>query len=168
MRIARCVLMALLLPGVPAAMACSCASIGPGAVMESAQAVFFGRPVLVPTEKPGPWLLGEQDLTYRFSQPWVLKGSEGPLEVGTSSNEAGCGRPLEPGRLYLIYAWESEGKLSIDLCTRTRLWVFAAPDILYFLTRISLKDWEFLLAAAIMLPAISGVLWGRGRRVTKP
>ena len=165
MRIACCLLFALLLPGVPAAWACSCARIGPGAEMEGARAVFFGRPVLVPTEKPGPWFFGEQDLTYSFAKPWVLKGDEGPLSVGTSSNDAACGRPLEPGRLYLIYAGEVEGKLAIDLCSRTRPWFFAAPDVLYLLTRISLDDWQFLLAA-IVLPTV-GALWIGQRLVTK-
>lgn len=167
-RLAQCLLLAILLPGAPAAWACSCASDeGPAEEMKHAQAVFFGRPVLVSTGQPETgWLLGNADLTYSFPNPWMLKGKKGPRRVETSSAESLCGRPLEPGRLYLIYAHSfDEGKLGISLCSRTRPWFLAAPDVLYAATRINLRDWQFVVAVVTIVVGAGFRLrrWRRAR-----
>lgn len=166
--IARCLLLAVLLPGVPAVYACSCAQDeGPAEEMKLAQAVSLGRPVLVSTgRQPETGWLFDIDLIYSFSNPWMLKGAKGSRKVETSSYESACGRSLKPGRLYLVYAHAfDEEKLGISLCSRTRPWFLAAPDILYAGTRINLRDWQFAIVVVALI--VGALFWRRrGRRAS--
>ncbi|MCA9386886.1 hypothetical protein KC669_02515 [Candidatus Dojkabacteria bacterium] len=49
--------------------------------------------------------------------------------IATTNNSAACGYNFEEGKDYLIYAYEHEGNLSTNICTRTQLLDTAALDI---------------------------------------
>lgn len=95
-----------------AAEACKCREKPPAkeALVQS-DAVFLGKVTSV-TE-----MGNEIVATFEVMQSWKgVKESKIIVQSGTHS----CGFRFEMGKEYVVYGYNSEGKLSTNLCTRTR------------------------------------------------
>jgi hypothetical protein len=66
----------------------------------------------------------------------VLKTYKGTVKktgyIYTGVGDADCGFRFEIGARYLVYAYENEGRLTTDICTRTRKIKDARDDLEYF------------------------------------
>jgi putative component of toxin-antitoxin plasmid stabilization module len=121
--IAICSLLLLSLLAPEPALACSC--IEPPPPQEAAQqaaAVFTGT-VLSVTQ-----VENQQEVRIRVERVW--KGVRcGEVTIVTPLNEAACGFTFQTGQSYLVYAERQKGKLSTNLCTRTKLTSQASEDL---------------------------------------
>jgi hypothetical protein len=111
--------------------ACSCVYPGPpDEELAQAAAVFAGK--VVGISKPiGFGSISSADpikVTFRVYEVW--KGSVSlTTTITTSRSSASCGYPFENGEEYIVYAYGSEGDLSVSLCSRTRPLDDAAEDL---------------------------------------
>ncbi len=111
------------------AQACSCIKAPPPRDAADAASVVFEGTVTGMTEEPG----GAGGFAYRLftldvERTW--KGDEAEqLTIRTMNNSAACGREYEIGETYLVYAREIEGRLSDNLCSRTRRIADASEDL---------------------------------------
>ena len=117
---------------VPKTHACSCIMPEPPvASMEKSDAVFAG---LVTDIKSPAIMMSSMDnniITFDVSMAW--KGIDSnPVKIFSAISSASCGYEFEEGREYLVYAYESEGRLSTGLCTRTALLADASEDLAAF------------------------------------
>lgn len=97
-----------------AALACSCAPLGPPEkARDAADAVFSGKVLAV---RPGTSGL---EVDIRVEGTWKGVPCE-TVVVRTASDSAMCGYSFEEGKSYLIYAHRQQDALSTNLCTRTR------------------------------------------------
>jgi len=127
---ARLLLTALLVAGglvfvIPGrAMACSCVSPPPfEKAVKQADAVFVGE---VASSDP---VDGRQRFTgitvdglvsYSFAVEEVVAGDVGSgVEVISHSSGATCGFPFQEGDRYVVFAYEGDGGLETNLCSRT-------------------------------------------------
>jgi hypothetical protein len=125
----------ILLIAAPAgALACTCApNESVSEALEDADAVFIGR-VLQVTDGSG---YSPLEMTLVAERAW--KGIDAArVTAWTESTPGTCGRFLEPGKRYLIYAWRDaeytmpgpgHGGLWVSLCSRTVLADHAAADL---------------------------------------
>ncbi|MGH1347183.1 MAG: hypothetical protein ACRBN8_36815 [Nannocystales bacterium] len=97
-----------------AARACSCLRPPPPlAAAEKADVVFEGRAAAPTTES--------MRIRTPFEVLRTFKGDTGTyVDVLTMSSSAACGRSYVPGETYLVYAFQSNGSLADNLCSRTR------------------------------------------------
>ena len=116
------VLVAALL-SAESALACSCAPPGtPQESLASSDAVFTGT---VLSLTPGQ---GTQEVRLRVEGTW--KGAKcGEVTGVTALDEAACGFGFQEGTSYLVYATKNQGKLSTNLCTRTKPTASASEDL---------------------------------------
>lgn len=105
-----------------AARACSCVRPPPPlAAAEKADVVFEGRAAAPTTEG--------MRIRTTFEVLRTFKGDAGThVDVLTMSSSAACGRRYVPGESYLVYAFQSNGSLADNLCSRTRRSSEAAVD----------------------------------------
>ncbi len=117
-----CLPLLVLISSQPA-QACSCAPLPePQQAAEGADAVFSGT-VLEVTSSGGL----QNQVTIRVDEVW--KGAKcGEVTITTPLDSAACGYAFQPDTSYLIYATKEKGKLSTNLCTRTRLLSEAGDD----------------------------------------
>lgn len=114
-RVLPLVLAVLVAWGLPsAARACSCVRPPPPlAAAEKADVVFEGRAGAPTTEG--------MRIRTTFEVGRTFKGNTGIyVDVLTMSSSAACGRRYVPGETYLVYAYQSNGSLADNLCSRTR------------------------------------------------
>lgn len=106
----------LLAPLIPApAYACSCAA-PPAALDALAQssATFSGRGIDI--DSPS----GYEPLRVRLEVETVWKGPvPSEIEIRTAQDSAGCGFFFERSVSYLVYAYEADGALFTNLCSRS-------------------------------------------------
>jgi hypothetical protein len=107
------------------AAACSCVVPPPPLeALEQADAVFTGQ---VTQATRG---LGGAGVRVRIRLSRSFKGIAHSTEtVHTSSSGALCGFRFEKGEKYIIYAYQIDGKLHTNICTRTRALADAALDL---------------------------------------
>lgn len=123
-----------LINAVPNAAACSCIMPeSPQQTLQKSAAVFTGRVTGMTGEVDGPLGFGGSSadpviVSFDVSRAW--KGiTENRVEIITAQSSASCGYRFEKGKEYLVYAYESEGKLSTGLCSRNALLADAAGDL---------------------------------------
>jgi hypothetical protein len=123
------------------AWACSCVPPEPPAVvLARADAVFLGKVTQIDDPqwlaRIVPWL----PVTYSSADPVYAhfdvsdswKGvSTTTVQVETAASSASCGFAFEVGKQYIVYAYDSAGKLMTGLCTRTTEAALAAADLAY-------------------------------------
>lgn len=105
------------------ALACTCAPPpGPQESLAASDAVFTGTVVSV---TPAP---GNNQVVLRVEG--VYKGAKcGEVTIVTASDEAACGYTFQVGTSYLVYADKQKGKLSTNLCSRTKPTSTASEDL---------------------------------------
>lgn len=108
--------------------ACSCDTPSAREMFEKSHAVFSGRVTdMKQGREESNW---DRHVTFEVQNVW--KGSEQTEQVvRTQPNSASCGVEFEKGRAYLVYAYEQDGHLETNLCTRTALYTRAFVDRLY-------------------------------------
>lgn len=109
--------------GADAALACSCAPLPePRQARDQADAVFTGTVLGITQE-------GNQRLVrLRVEESW--KGAKcGEVTITTGLGDSDCGYAFQEGQAYLIYADKQRGKLSTNICTRTRPTAEAGEDL---------------------------------------
>jgi hypothetical protein len=93
--------------------------------LEEADAVFSARCLTaVPIEHTNGYTH-----TYTLRVLAVWKGEGDAIITIRTSDPAMCGIWLNPGEEYLIYAYEWEGVLESNNCSRTKMLEFAAEDL---------------------------------------
>jgi len=102
--------------------ACSCTRPPPPlAAADAADVVFEGRASAPLTEG--------MRLRTTFQVLRTFKGDTGThVDILTMSSSAACGRRYVPGETYLVYAFQSNGALADNLCSRTRRSSEASTD----------------------------------------
>lgn len=130
--------------------ACSCLPPpAPAKAFAEADAVFIGKVVSFQ-------LTGEafSPRLAKFSVAKIWKGERMAVsEILTPNNSAACGYEFIVGEEYVVYAYEYDGKLHTNLCTRTRATRFAMDDLKY-------------LATAASFPLAVGNTWTLQRKLT--
>jgi len=127
---ARLLLTALLVAGglvfvVPGrAMACSCSSPPPfEKAVKQADAVFVGEVASsdpVDGRRRFTGITVDGLVSYSFAVEEVVAGDVGSgVEVISHSSGATCGFPFQEGNRYVVFAYEGEGRLETNLCSRT-------------------------------------------------
>ena len=105
-----------LLFGAKSAFACSCAprDNATNEDFQKAAAVFTGKVLSVQRKK--------DSVTVKLAVQKYWKGKiSNEIKITTASNSAACGVNFEVGKEYLVYASETNGKLSTNICSRTTL-----------------------------------------------
>lgn len=114
------------------AQACSCLPATPEQHLESANTVFSGRVVNVITTRRNrrrpQFSFPQTRVTFEVSEVW--KGRERRrVMVMTSDSSASCGFNFIEGESYLVYASQSENRLTTSLCSGTKLLSQAQEDL---------------------------------------
>jgi hypothetical protein len=111
------------LGGVDATLACSCAPPPPPqTALKQSNAVFTGTVIGVTTSG------NDHVVRLRVESSW--KGAKcGEATVVTASEDAACGYTFQVGQSYLVYAVKEQGKLSTNLCSRTKPTSEATEDL---------------------------------------
>lgn len=106
-----------------AALACSCAPPPPPqTALKESNAVFTGTVLGVTTSGVN------YVVRLRVESSW--KGAKcGEVTVITASEDAACGYNFQVGQSYLVYAVKAQGKLSTNLCSRTKPTSEAGEDL---------------------------------------
>jgi hypothetical protein len=129
---------ALVRPG--AAEACSCGgTTSSPANFKHADAVFVGT--VIRLEGPKPWIRknpdgsitvgsGSERSVATFEVGHVFRG---PLasQIDIVGSGTDCDEPFKQGEAWLVYATTRDGRVTTHKCTRTRLRVEAAQDLVY-------------------------------------
>lgn len=81
-----------------------------------ATAIFTGRVLQVNRKNNQP------NVTVKLAVQKRWKGKiSNEIKIVTAADSAACGFNFEVGKTYLVYASETDGKLSTDICSRTAL-----------------------------------------------
>lgn len=118
---------ASLLVSAPA-LACKCAVPTVEAARADASALFEGRVLSVVEESP-EGAMPYHRVTLAVVRAWKGLEREEQVEAITNTQSAACGYPFTKDTSYLVYARESEGKLHVSLCSRTKPMADAAEDL---------------------------------------
>jgi Tissue inhibitor of metalloproteinase len=62
----------------------------------------------------------DQSFVFKVSQNFLGTEEEKNVTIHTGFGGGDCGFPFQKGEKYLVYAYESEGNLHTNICTRTR------------------------------------------------
>lgn len=137
----------LLLPSM--VQACSClAPPPPLEALKGADAVFVGR--VNALHLTGTSFEEKVNALFEVDQVW--KGSlSDRVVIETAQSSAACGFHFSEGEQYLVYAFETEGALETNICSRTTLLENAQGD----LSALGEPDQPpFSLAAVLMLALV--------------
>lgn len=108
--------------------ACSCEPQTAQGMFERAHVIFSGRVTDIKQGKEeSNW---DRFVTLEVSKIWKGQAQTEQV-VRTQPHSAACGVEFETGRAYLVYAYEQDGHLQTNLCTRTGLYSQAYADRLY-------------------------------------
>lgn len=105
-----------LLFGAKETFACSCVPRDQATNndFQKATAVFTGRVLSVQRKE------NAENVTVKLTIQKYWKGKvSNEIKIVTASNSAACGFNFEVGKDYLVYATETNGKLSTNNCSRT-------------------------------------------------
>ena len=106
-----------------AVLACSCAPLPePQQARDQADAVFTGT-VLGITQEDNRRLV-----RLRVEEAWKGARCE-EVTITTGLGDSDCGYAFQEGQAYLIYADKQRGRLSTNLCTRTKPAAEAGEDL---------------------------------------
>jgi hypothetical protein len=110
---------------VPSALACSCLPPPPPKeAMEKSTAVFSGKVTKIELDEAKH----RRTVTIEVDRAW--KGMDKKtVVITTASDGAMCGYGFQKDKSYLVYAHGEDGKLSTNICTRTRGIEQAKADI---------------------------------------
>ena len=130
-------LLVLLFVSAPALFACTCIVIPPCAASKLADVIFTGKVKgTAPEQTSTTWVYPSGSfrvsfaVTERFAG--LPKGAK-TVEILSNQFEPLCGDEFEPGKEYIVYAKKnSNGQLTSDQCTRSRLLSRASEDLTYF------------------------------------
>ncbi len=116
-------LMLVALLGADAALACSCGPLPePRQARDQADAVFTGTVLGITQE-------GNRRLVrLRVEESWKGARCE-EVTITTGLGDSDCGYAFQEGQSYLIYADKQRGKLSTNICTRTKPTAEAGEDL---------------------------------------
>ncbi len=111
--------------------ACSCIMPpAPEQALADASAVFAGQVVDAAPEAEGEVVSSADPIAYTFEVSEVWKGEATPtVIIRTARDSASCGFSFVAGESYVVYATESEGVLSTNLCSRTAPLANAEEDL---------------------------------------
>ena len=138
------VAVALAVPGWT--LACTCAVLPPQQAFARSTAVFAGTVTGIEGPAEGSVVSSADPVRVRFSVWRVWKGPrQRALVVSTARMSISCGYPFTTGGVYLVYAYDRDGALETNLCTRTRPLALAAEDLL------ALGEWKGLLVAMALV-----------------
>ncbi|MFC0186895.1 hypothetical protein ACFFJY_01285 [Fictibacillus aquaticus] len=109
------------------ALACSCAqNPDPKKALGNATAVFSG--VVTDIKRTGG--LWESSVAVKIVTINVWKGQKNnSFIIYTAEQSASCGYEFKKGEEYIVYAYENDGKLSTNYCSRTALLKDAKEDL---------------------------------------
>lgn len=121
-----------LLLSIEVGYACSCTPPPPASEsLRQAGAVFSGRVLQVRRVKSAGDEQGglfQVEVVFAVDTSW--KGArQRVISVFTASQSAACGYNFTRGRTYLVYAADSQGKLSTTICSRTKRLRDAREDL---------------------------------------
>lgn len=117
----------LLLSSAPA-LACKCMLPEIAEARDDASALFEGRVVSLERQED-PNSITDRRVTLAVVRSWKALHDVERVDVYTNSSTAACGYPFEENTSYLVYARESEGRLHVSLCSRTRPVAEAEKDL---------------------------------------
>lgn len=109
-------IVAVLALPAPPVLACSCPPPPPPKeAMEKSTAVFSGKVLKVEVDEAKH----QRTVTIEVERAW--KGMDRKtVVITTGSNDGICGYNFQKDRSYLVYADGEDGKLSTNICTRTK------------------------------------------------
>jgi len=131
---------------------CTCADIGPAcqaAWGKGVDAIFLGKVEKIEaaagsTGMPGTAAsmtasIGTVKVTVSVEE--IYRGTAGKsIDVYTAASSASCGYSFVKGERYVVFAWSSDGRLSVSLCSATRPAKYAEEDIAYLRSIPSWKE----------------------------
>jgi len=112
-----------------AAHACKCMFPPVESAKADAAAVFEGRVLAIREHTDPATMLGENRVTLAVVRTWKGLHRDEQIEIVTSNSGASCGYTFAKDASYLVYAQESEGKLSVSACSRTKPLAEARDDL---------------------------------------
>jgi Tissue inhibitor of metalloproteinase len=149
MRLLQIILVSFILAALYPLFACTCFSSSSCEAFGNSKAVFIGQVVSgkSPERMSDAFALKTNQLEFGFDVKTAYFGADPaePITVSTGIGFGDCGFPFEKGETYLVYAYESDGKLKTSVCSRTKHY-----------SRISEDEWDFL-------NSVANVKWSGGR-----
>jgi len=148
-------LIGLLLFGVNNVLACSCITLPFEEMFDSSTSVFEGTVIRI--EKPeNEYSVDPVKVTFQVTRVWKGESLD-KIIIYTENQTTACGYPFgdQPGSAYLVYAYEYEGRLSTNLCTRTRLRSQAVGDLLRLNIRNNGLGISMTVASTVILVAVA-------------
>jgi len=133
--------------------ACSCITPPFEEMFEGSTAVFEGTVLNIETPE-NEYSVDPVKVTFHVRRVW--KGeSQDTIVVYTEHQSTACRYAFgnEPGKTYLVYAYEDEGRLSTNGCTRTQLRSHAFGDLF----RLTIKIHRFGVSAVVASMVLIGV-----------
>jgi len=116
--------------------------------------VFEGTVIDIETPKDEYSL---EPVNVMFHVPRVWKGkSENTITIYTEKHFIACGYPFrdKPGNTYLVYAYELEGQLNTNTCSRTRLRSHALENLFRLNVRNNLLGVSAIIASILLIGTI--------------
>ncbi|MGV3465034.1 MAG: hypothetical protein ACO1OT_07060 [Heyndrickxia sp.] len=114
--------------------ACSCAMGNtPDQEYKKSEAVFQGKVIKKETKRTSLFTRSSDDpVQVTFSVQKVWKGIDTrKIIIQTALSEASCGYSFHNNQEYIVYATKRNGKLQVQLCSRTNQLSKAAEDVQY-------------------------------------
>ncbi len=113
-------------------LACSCMMTGtPAEHLGVFDAVFEGEVTEIEHNTRG--VTDFYEIEFKVSRAW--KGvTHDEIEIETSDSSASCGFNFVEGKKYIVYANDEEGRLTVNICSRTALVDDAREDLDYLNT----------------------------------
>jgi len=124
------------------AVACSCAmKNSPDEELKRSFAVFQGKVLKKETKRYSLFTSSSADPVYvTFTVHKVWKGIDTKtITIQTAVSGASCGYDFHQNQEYIVYAIKSNGKLEVNLCSRTSELSQANDDIQYLGTQIKVE-----------------------------
>jgi uncharacterized protein (TIGR03382 family) len=110
------------------AQACKCMLPTVDAARQDSSAIFEGR-VLGVQEQAAENAMPVHRVTLAVVRTWKGLERDEQIDVFTNTQSASCGYTFAKETSYLVYARESEGRLHVSLCSRTRPLADASEDL---------------------------------------
>ena len=151
----------LLLFSVNDVLACSCITLPFEEMFDSSTSVFEGTVISI--EKPeNEYSVDPVKVTFQVIRVWKGESLD-KIIIYTENQTTACGYPFDdkPGSTYLVYAYEYEGRISTNICTRTRLRSQAVGDLLRLNIRNNGLGISMTVASIVIL--VAGALFFRKR-----
>lgn len=123
-------------------LACDCARISsPDEAFMISSAVFQGKVLKKETKKTSLFHTSSDDpviITFAVQKVWKGVNTK-TITVQTALSEASCGYEFRENQDYFVYANKVDGKLHVNLCSRTNELSKASEDLKYLGTPIKVE-----------------------------